>query len=473
MHPQTFEVLDLVQTFLLQRLATCAPRDMAAAAQHAAVLDPLATPGNNLRRLGLRLNYGLPNEAARAERAVAARAATGAPMLQLHLPGLHQQPFDDDDPRIWLAKQLSARTAWEESVFTLCGRALAVCKPLYIEVTAVGDDLDLLQVEALARLFATSNTAPPRALLRAVFRLELLTPDGAADLSDAGVAAAYAALGYPEDPALPVRLLRLLENRALAYTQLNLRLCAATLPGLTACVTRGGIARKLVIDNVDQELQVAQCDDWFAAMAAPETTPPWLDMCAADDGGGDDTQGVMLGTEAVAFIPPAAACARFSCYMLPRGAEAALAGWPALRDARFEYWNFSDDAEHAWDSLPRTLERLSLCFDFGIFTSDWLSTAERLLRDTEHLPALKAVFLEGADQLGENDRAWDEPPETRAADRALSRVRKFVYLQGSREVIAFLSRRNKLGPWRRRLAENQIGLRLPDVRFVLRRGSSN
>jgi hypothetical protein len=461
MHPSALEALHCVQEWLLKQLKTCPPRDLALTAQRAAKLGWLAAPGKNkLRRVATRLDL----QRADAEHA----AARGKPLLHLLLPGLGPEPAELPLGAEWLAVKQCQHAIWEAKIAELSARALAVHKPLYVQATFGSEPLDLVQTEALRRLF-DSLPASARVLLLTSVELISMTP---AEMEGTALVAEGFPLGASADPRLPERLLRLIAGPRLVFTELRVRLCSAALPGLTACVERGGITGKLCIEHVVEGTQPAECAALFDAMSRPDLAPPWLAVLGLSDGGGEDEEGVMLGTEVVAFIPPRAACVRFSCLDLPAGAEAALAGWPALREASFEYWNFDRGDEHAWPRLPRTLERLKLNMNGGVFTTDQLPLAEQLLRDSAHLPALKTVTLEGFEHLEEPHVAPSEfsPGNAWVVRRGgpPSRALKRIHLQCSPLVARFLAREDNLARWRSHLAESHIGLRLEDAAWGLR-----
>lgn len=474
-HPCALEALHFVQEWLLKQLEICVPGDLALTARRAAALGWLAAPGkNSLRRVAGLLDFSGPSDVANTERAAARLGVIGKPMIQLRLVGL--QP--EEEQAEWytaagLAEAQRQRAAWEANIVEQCGRLLAAYKPLYIEVTVVhigdqgGECLDLLQAEALQRFFGTLKA---RVLLHTPVSLYCFNPK---ELEDTGLATENFPLGAAADPHLPDRLLRLLGSPLLDFEEVRLRLCSAVLPALTACVERGGITVKLRIEHVLEGTQPSECAAFFAVMARLDAAPFWLEVFGLNDGGGTDEEGVLQGTEVVFFIPPAAACARFSCFDLPLGAEAALAGWPVLRRASFEFWNFLDHVHvHAWTRLPRTLTQITLNMNGGVFTTEQLPLAEQLLRDTEHLPALKTVKLEGFEHLQEKVEPSEfKPPEPVLARRHSgppSRARKHIDLQCSPLVANFLVRHGNMARWRSHLSQFNIGLRLEDGSWGLK-----
>lgn len=460
-HPNALEALDKVQMLLLERLATCAPRDMAVTARRAVALGFLAKPDNQLRRLGLRLDYRDPESCARK---VAALQACGAPLLQLYLPGLPTSAGVPSEG--WMVDDQRLRADWGAHVMTLCAASLAACKPLYIELMGCkeifGGTRDLMQAEALLELFVSVRPlAPPRVLVCQCMYLNMLNP---LELDGIGAAAAAAGihLGTSAHPATPGRVLRVLGSPFLYFETLCLPLGPAVMEALARCVARGGITKMLRISNVEEGLELQLCADWWAAMGDPGAAPRSLDFAALSDGGGEDDEGVQFGSEAMAYIPPAAACDKFIGYQMPPGVEAALTGWSSLREAEISYWNYTPLPEHSWASLPRSLEHLSLCFNAGVFSQEWLPTADQLLRDTGHLPALRTVALVQADQGFED--MWVEPvapppKEPRRAGGPPSLARKYVRLEATPEVLGVLPR-TYLAQWRAYLAEHNIGLRL-------------
>jgi hypothetical protein len=455
------EALDKVQMWLLDSLATCAPRDMAVAARRAVALGFLAKPDNRLRRLGLRLDYRDRESCARK---VAALQAFGAPLLQLHLPALPTSTGVPSEGGLVGHQRLCA--AWGAHIMTLCAADLAACKPLYIELMGCKGIFDgardLMQVETLLELvMSVRPAAPPRVLVRQCVHLNMLNPTEMGGV-DAAAAEAGARLGASAHPATAGRVLRVLGSPVLYFEQLCLPLGPSVMEALARCVARGGVVNKLSVSNVEEGLQLGLCADWWAAMGDPAAAPPLLDFAALSDGGGEDDEGVQFGSEATAYIPPAAACTGFIGYQMPPGVEASLTGWPALRRAEISYWNYTPLPEHSWASLPRSLERLSLCFNAGVFSQEWLPTADQLLRDTGHLPALRTVALVQADQ-GYADMwaapEWRPPKKPRRAGGPPSRVRKHVRLEATPEVLGVLPKAY-LAQWRAYLAEHNIGLRL-------------
>lgn len=451
------EALGVLQTHLLARLATCAPRDMAATARLVAELGQLAAPGNTLQR-ALRLDLSRPCGGAAA---VLPRVA----LMQLQLPGLPVWTDPSCDGS-WLVRSRRRMEAWGQSLLDHCAEALAACAPVYIQVEAAAADIqwiNLMQAEALRRLFSLHAPAA-RVFLHPCLVLNLLRPSQLA----AGEQEEALPLGFTADARLVRRLVSLLASPPLVFSAVNVVLGPSTLPALAALVRRGGVTRTIRVLDVAKETDPLDCADWFASMADGSVAPASLEIQGYQ---WEHERDFLSRGQLLDFIPPAAACLRFKAICMPPSTERRLSAWPALREAEFDlhYIFLSDPREqYDWTALPLTLTRLSLRLESGYYTNYWLYTAENLLA---YMPALKAVTLFGADFAGIQLEPAT-PHRDGSSRRPLSKVRKMVHVHCIREVAA------SLATWRRRLAQQQIGLRVSDLdsvqqgHFSLRRGAA-